>query len=74
MHYEINVSLNGAHLFATHERSLTSERPAASLLQLFKAKFPESQGYTVAASLVNTTGRNVTDELSRLATVTKLPR
>lgn len=66
MHYEINVTLNGAHHFATHERSATDEKKAARLFQDLRQRFPEAQGYQVTASMQHTTGRNVTDQLSRL--------
>ena len=47
MYYEINVSLNGRHLFATAERSATNEREAKRLYNLFKEKFPEAEGYDI---------------------------
>ena len=50
MNYEINVSLNGVHLFATHERSLTSRRAADTLYTLFCQKFPLCDGYVVTMS------------------------
>lgn len=63
MHYELNVSLNGAHLFATAERSATSEAAVLRLFRLFREKFPEAAGYTVTATLRQTGGRNVTAAL-----------
>lgn len=48
--YEINVSLNGRHLFATHERSLTDQRKMLECLKIFKEKFPESEGYSIHVS------------------------
>jgi len=47
--YEINVSLNGFHLFATHERSLTNEDLFEKALTVFKEKFPKSEGYEITA-------------------------
>lgn len=47
-YYEINVSLNGYHLFATHPRSLKTEDNANKMVILFKMKFPESQGYKIS--------------------------
>ena len=35
MNYEINISLNGRHLFATHERSLTSDYDLKKVLTIF---------------------------------------
>ena len=45
MYYEINVSLNGRHLFATAERSITDKSKLKQVLEVFKEKFPESEGY-----------------------------
>lgn len=47
MHYEINVSLNGKHFFATAERSISSEFKLKEVYNLFKEKFPESEGYKI---------------------------
>ena len=50
MHYEINVSLNKKHFFGTHERSIRSESKLKLIVDLFKQKFPESEGYEVSAT------------------------
>lgn len=50
MYYEINVSKNGRHYFATHERSIGTENKCRELVAKFRAAFPESQGYSVTAS------------------------
>ena len=47
MHYEINVSKNGRHFFATHERSITTKQDAKKVLDIFEAKFPEEEGYFI---------------------------
>ena len=47
MYYEINVSLNGKHLFATAERSITDIHKANTVCKLFKEKFPEEEGYKI---------------------------
>jgi hypothetical protein len=47
MYYEINVSVNGQHLFATHKRSLTVEYKMKELLLLFSNKFPATEGYNI---------------------------
>jgi len=39
MYYEINISLNGKHLFATAERSMTTEQDYFKMLKIFKDKF-----------------------------------
>jgi len=48
--YEINISLNGHHFFATHERSLTTHSSFIHTLKILKNKFPESEGYEVTAT------------------------
>jgi len=47
MHYEINVSHKGRHLFATHPRSLTHKVEADALFEEFQKLFPADDGYTV---------------------------
>ena len=47
MYYEINVSLNGKHLFATAERSITDIHKANMVYNLFKEKFPKEDGYEI---------------------------
>ena len=51
MYYEINVSLNGKHLFATDERSITSRERMEEVYKLFEQKFPKSEGYTLDVTL-----------------------
>ena len=50
MSYEINVSKDGNHLFATHERSTRHEVETVKLTELFVEKFPESEGYKISVS------------------------
>ena len=50
-YYEINVSLNGKHLFATAERSITSKQKMEEMYKLFEQKFPKSEGYTLDVTL-----------------------
>ncbi len=57
MFYEINVSLNGRHLFATAERSLTNREDADFLWSQFKVKFPPKDGYQLSLSERQSTGR-----------------
>ncbi|MGN1342058.1 MAG: hypothetical protein ACI4VL_02360 [Bacilli bacterium] len=47
MFYEINVSLNGKHLFATHKRSITNEQALKNVYKVFKEKFPMEEGYDI---------------------------
>lgn len=48
MHYEINISLNGTHLFATAEHSITGEAKLAFMTRLMAEKFPASDGYRMS--------------------------
>lgn len=50
MYYEINVSKNGYHFFATAERSITTQQQAEKMYNLFKEKFPESEGYSISVT------------------------
>lgn len=59
MYYEINVSLNGMHLFATNERSITTETDAKRIYKLFENKFPESEGYKISITYWEKTGHSV---------------
>lgn len=59
MGYEINVSLNGKHLFATHERSITYTWDLERVLPIFLEKFPESEGYEVTVTEWSKTGHFV---------------
>lgn len=47
MYYEINVSLNGRHFFATAPRSIDNLERAQQVYDVFKIKFPESDGYKI---------------------------
>lgn len=56
MYYEINVSLNGRHFFATSEHSVQDAYKAESLYKVFLKKFPESEGYRVTVTKWETKG------------------
>lgn len=57
MFYEINVSYNNKHFFATHERSLTSKEKLYKAYKIFKEKFPEEEGYNITATRIETYGK-----------------
>lgn len=59
MHYEINVSKNGGHLFATHERSIVSFEKLKEVVSIFQEKFPENEGYEVSVTEWSCTGKSV---------------
>lgn len=52
-HYEINVSRNGSHFFATDERSCVTERQTAAVYAVLAAKFPTSEGYKLEVTRIN---------------------
>ena len=57
MYYEINVSLNGRHLFATAERSIKNHLKAEKVYKLFKEKFPENEGYEISITYWEKVGK-----------------
>ncbi len=59
MYYEINVSLNGQHLFATDKRSITNKQALEKVYKVFKEKFPPEEGYDMIVSHVETVGKFV---------------
>ena len=58
--YEINVSKDGKHFFATHERSfgLDKKRTREVYDKLVEA-FPKNEGYLIEISIWQTTGESV---------------
>jgi len=59
MYYEINVSLNGRHFFATAPRSITYGSRLADMIEIFLKKFPAEEGYQITVSKFETTGTDV---------------
>jgi hypothetical protein len=58
--YEINVSRNGKHFFATHERSLgLSKKHTREVYDKLVEAFPKSEGYEIEISYWQTTGESV---------------
>lgn len=62
MHYEINVAKNGKHLFATHERSLSTLRQTAEVLARLETAFPTSEGYSISVSEICTIGKAISNK------------
>lgn len=56
MPYEINVSFNGTHYFATAERSLTDKIKAYDVHADLCLRFPSSEGFKVTASYSERSG------------------
>lgn len=46
-HFEINVSLNGRHFFATAPRSCVNPSETKAVRDVLRKKFPESEGFAV---------------------------
>ncbi len=51
MYIEFNISLNGKHFFATHERSCTDSSKAEEVKKVLLEKFPENEGFKVTATV-----------------------
>ena len=56
MYYEINVSLDGKHFFATDKRSITHEAQMEKVYKILKQKFPLEEGYDILVSKMETRG------------------
>lgn len=59
MYYEINVSKNGKHFFATSERSITSEDKLNEVYGELKRAFPVSDGYKMNVTYWEKQGQSV---------------
>lgn len=57
--YEVNVSLNGMHFFATAPRSGVSRENAKFIAQELTRRFPEAEGYKVTVTKWDACGRDV---------------
>ena len=60
MYFEINVSKNGLHYFATAERSLTSEKEARAVAVDMQRRFPPSEGFQVSLTHYECRGKSLT--------------
>lgn len=62
MSFEINVAKRGKHVFATHERSLSSLRQTAEVVSRLELAFPEAEGYTISVTYWERVGESVEKE------------
>lgn len=62
MYYEINVCLNGKHLFATAERSITGRWELEKVYNIFKEKFPKEEGYELNVIMYSKVGEYINME------------
>jgi HKD family nuclease len=66
MHYEINVAKNGKHVFATHERSLSTLEQTSEVVSRLELAFPKAEGYAISVSEICTIGKAISeDELTK---------
>lgn len=61
MYWEINVSKNGRHFFATAERSAVTEGEAWELWKELKKVFPPNEGFYLDVVVVRKQSVNVTE-------------
>jgi hypothetical protein len=47
MHFEINVSLDGKHFFATHDRSIQDIEKCKRVYSELADRFPKSEGFNI---------------------------
>ena len=57
MYYEIIVSKNGHHLFATAERSIIARYQLDTIYSIFEEKFPKEEGYKITVQRWEKTGK-----------------
>ena len=66
MYYEINVTLNGKHFFATAERSITNRWDLNNKLKIFVDKFPKEEGYEISVTKWEKVGITVNIDYNNL--------
>jgi hypothetical protein len=66
MYYEINVTLNGKHFFATAERSITNRWDLNNKLKIFVDKFPKEEGYEISVTKWEKVGVTVNIDYNNL--------
>jgi hypothetical protein len=59
MSFEINISKNGKHYFATAERSLTTLGEATKVYNELKGFYPESQGFKLSMTKWEKRGKEI---------------
>jgi len=56
VYYEINISRNGKHFFATNSRSVTTEKELNIILPVIENKFTAEEGYQIMVTCYETVG------------------
>jgi len=59
MYYDINVSKNGKHYFATDERSATTLDETTELVNKFRECFPKEDDYEISVTFWKKIGETV---------------
>ena len=59
MWFEINISKDGQHYFATSERSITTLQKLEEVTKDFVEKFPEEDGYKIDVTKQQKTGVSI---------------
>lgn len=59
-YYEINVSRNGRHFFATAPQSIVDRGTAKSVFEQIQARFPKSEGYECSVCFWEVIGYPIT--------------
>lgn len=49
-HYEINIALNGKHLFTTEPKSVTNSSELVRIMNVFEEKFPSEEGFEITVT------------------------
>ena len=62
MYYEINISKDGSHYFATAERSITDRRKLKEVYNKLKKSFPNEEGYEILVSRYEKIGMGINPE------------
>lgn len=58
-HYEINVALNGRHLFATASRSCVTREDVRRVYGMLVERFPVKDGFSIETTFINISGTYV---------------
>jgi hypothetical protein len=66
MDYEINVSLNGEHFFATHKRSLQTAPQMLKVYNALRKAFPARKGYAISVTRWERIGHSVEPNVTEL--------
>ncbi len=62
MHFNINVTYNGQHLFATADHSITNTYELRKVYEHFQKKFPKSENYSLEVTLWELIGQTISEE------------